>query len=40
MEILHSSMFCFACGTKLISGDCGNCLTNSNALKDFEDEDD
>jgi hypothetical protein len=40
MEILHFNMFCFACGTKLINGDCGNCLSNSNALKNFEDEDD
>jgi hypothetical protein len=40
MEILHSDMFCFTCGTKLVSGDCNNCLSNSNALRDFEEEDD
>ena len=40
MEILHFNMFCPNCGTKLISGDCGNCLSNSSALKEFEDEDD
>jgi hypothetical protein len=40
MEILHFSMFCVACGTKLINKDCGNCFSNSNALRDFEEEDD
>jgi hypothetical protein len=40
MEILHFNMFCATCGTKLIIGDCRNCLSNSNALRDFEDEDD
>jgi len=40
MEILHSNMFCANCGTRLVIGDCVNCLSNSNALRDFEDEDD
>ena len=33
-------MFCDFCGGRLINGDCRNCFTNSNALKEFEDEDD
>lgn len=32
-------MFCFKCGNKLINGDCDFCLTNSNALREFEEED-
>ena len=40
MEMLHSNKFCAVCGTKLVIGDCGNCLSNSNSLRDFEDEDD
>ena len=40
MEIHHSNMFCDICGTRLVNRDCGNCFSNSNALRDFEDEDD
>jgi len=32
-------MFCFKCGNKLIDGDCGFCFDNSNALREFEEED-
>jgi hypothetical protein len=36
----HRSMFCNDCGTRLVNGDCNNCFKNSNALRDFEDEND
>lgn len=32
-------MFCEYCGTRLINGDCNTCFDNSNALKEFEEED-
>jgi hypothetical protein len=40
MVTAHSKMFCSVCGTKLINSDCNSCFSNSNALKEFEDEDD
>jgi hypothetical protein len=30
---------CDRCGGKLFNGDCGFCLNNSNALREFEEED-
>ncbi len=33
-------MFCNYCGNKLVSGDCNYCNDNSNALREFEEEDD
>jgi hypothetical protein len=33
-------MFCENCGTKLIGKNCNNCFNNSNALKEFEEEND
>ena len=33
------SMFCNRCGNILKSGDCDFCLTNSNALREFEEQD-
>lgn len=33
-------MFCDYCGGKLINGDCVNCYKSSNALREFEEEDD
>jgi len=32
-------MFCSVCGGRLVNNDCGNCLSNSNALREFEEED-
>jgi hypothetical protein len=32
-------MFCQDCGSKLVNSDCGNCFSNSNALREFEEED-
>jgi hypothetical protein len=32
-------MFCDYCGGKLINKDCNNCFSSSNALKEFEEED-
>ncbi len=32
-------MFCHYCGTRLINGDCDNCFSNKNALREFEEED-
>jgi len=31
-------MFCNYCGNKLFKQDCDNCLSNSNNLKEFEEE--
>jgi hypothetical protein len=31
-------MFCNKCGSRLVGGDCGFCLDNSNALREFEEE--
>lgn len=31
--------YCKDCGTKLVSGDCPNCFNNTNALREFEEED-
>jgi len=33
-------MFCDSCGGKLINENCQYCFSNSNALKEFEEEDD
>lgn len=33
-------MFCNYCGNRLVYGDCNYCNDNSNALKEFEEEDD
>jgi hypothetical protein len=30
--------YCYSCGGKLVNSDCQNCFNNSNALKDFEEE--
>jgi hypothetical protein len=32
-------MYCNDCGTKLINSDCRNCFNNTNALREFEEED-
>jgi hypothetical protein len=32
-------MFCGNCGNKLINNNCDNCFSNSNALREFEEED-
>lgn len=32
-------MFCDYCGGKLVNKDCPNCFNNSNALREFEEED-
>lgn len=34
-----SDKYCNRCGGKLFNDDCGLCLNNSNALKEFEDQD-
>jgi primosomal protein N' len=33
-------LFCNYCNSKLINKNCPNCLNNSNALKEFEEEND
>jgi hypothetical protein len=38
MTLFMSSSYCSVCGGKLFDGDCGFCLNNSNALKEFEEE--
>jgi hypothetical protein len=30
--------YCNSCNNRLINGDCGFCLNNSNALREFEEE--
>lgn len=32
-------MFCNYCNSKLVNNNCQNCFNNSNALKEFEEED-
>lgn len=34
-----SDKYCNHCGGKLFNDDCGFCLNNSNALREFEDQD-
>lgn len=38
-EKMSLDYFCGACGSKLVNGDCRNCFSNSNALAEFEGED-
>ena len=33
-------MLCNWCGSRLVNGDCNNCFKNTNALKEFEEEND
>jgi len=33
-------MYCQRCGTKMVNYDCNTCLSNANALREFEEEDD
>lgn len=32
-------MYCQDCGTRIVNYDCPNCFKNSNALREFEEED-
>jgi hypothetical protein len=39
MTLSMSNYYCDRCGGKLFNGNCGFCLNNSNALREFEEED-
>lgn len=38
-DFFMSDKYCSRCGGKLFNSDCGFCLDNSNALREFEDQD-